>query len=337
MLDKSYQTYINDLKSEITRARIKAVLSVNRELVMLYWRIGKKILEMQKKEGWGAKVIDQISADLRKDFPEIRGLSTQNLKYMKRLAQEYSLEAIGQQAVDQLPWGHVIALIYKVLNTKKRSFYIQKTIENGWSRNVLVMQIESNLYARQGKAITNFKETLPSPQSDLAHEIIKSPYNFEFLTIDDKINERKIEKALVDHIRDFMLELGQGFAFIGSQYPLKLGGESYFLDMLFYNVRLRAYTIIELKSGPFKPEYAGKMNFYLNVVDKEVKDKEDKPSIGIILCRENNHITATYALDGIQRPLGVSEYTLSQALEERLKDKLFSRMNGVGILKKSLL
>jgi predicted nuclease of restriction endonuclease-like (RecB) superfamily len=322
MLDQSYQSYINDLKSEITRARIKAVLSVNRELVVLYWRIGKKILEMQAQEGWGAKVIDQISADLRRDFPEMRGLSAQNLKYMKRLAQEYSLEAIGQQTVDQLPWGHVIALIYKVLNTKERSFYIQKTIENGWSRNVLSMQIETNLYARQGKAITNFKETLPSPQSDLAHEIIKSPYNFEFLTIEDKINERNIEKALVTHIRDFMLELGQGFAFIGTQYPLKLAGESYFLDMLFYNIKLKAYTIIELKSGLFKPEYAGKMNFYLNVVDKEVRSKDDNPSIGIILCRDNNHITATYALDGIQRPLGVSEYTLSQALEERLKDAL---------------
>jgi predicted nuclease of restriction endonuclease-like (RecB) superfamily len=257
MLDKHYQSYINDLKSEIMRARVKAALSVNQELVLLYWKIGKKILEMQKKKGWGGKVINQISSDLRKDFPEMRGLSAQNLKYMKRLAQEYSLEAIGQQAVDQLPWGHIIALIYKVLNEKERSFYIQKTIENGWSRNVLSMQIETNLYARQGKAITNFKETLPSPQSDLAHEIIKSPYNFEFLTIEDKVNERNIEKALTNHIRDFILELGQGFSFVGSQYPLKLGEESYFLDLLFYNIKLKAYTIIELKSGPFKPEYAG--------------------------------------------------------------------------------
>ncbi len=322
MLDVAYQNHITELKKEIMRARVKAALSVNKELVLLYWRIGKKILEMQEKEGWGAKVIEQISRDLRKDFPEMRGLSPQNLKYMKRLAQSYGLNEIGQQAIDQLPWGHIIDLIYKVLDREQRSFYIQKTIENGWSRNVLSMQIETNLYARQGQAITNFKETLPAPQSDLAHEIIKNPYNFEFLSIDDKITERNIEKALVDHIRDFMLELGQGFAFVGSQYPLKLGEESYFLDLLFYNIKLKAYTIIELKSGPFKPEYAGKMNFYLNVMDKEVKAKEDNPTMGIILCRDNSHITVKYAIDGIQRPLGVSEYTLSQALEKKIKEEL---------------
>jgi predicted nuclease of restriction endonuclease-like (RecB) superfamily len=322
MLDASYQSCIKDLKSEITCARIKAVLSVNRELVVLYWKIGKKILEMQKKEGWGAKVIDQISSDLKKDFPEMRGLSVQNIAYMRQFPQEYGDIEIIQQLVGEIPWGHNLLIISKIKSYERRIWYIQKTLENAWSRNVLSMQIETNLYKRQGKAVTNFKETLPSPQSDLAHEIIKSPYNFEFLAIADKINERNIEKALVDHIRDFVLELGQGFAFVGSQYPLKLGGESYFIDLLFYNLKLRAYTIIELKSGSFKPEYAGKMNFYLNVVDKEVKAREDNPSIGIILCRDNNHITATYALDGIQRPLGVSEYTLSQALEERLKEKL---------------
>ncbi len=319
MLDVSYQNHITELKAEIMRARVKAALSVNRELVLLYWRIGQKILEMQEKEGWGAKVIEQISKDLRKDFPEMRGLSARNLKYMRTFSATYSDVKFVQQAAAQIPWFHNCLLLDKLKREKERIWYIQKTIENGWSRNVLSMQIETNLYARQGQAITNFKETLPAPHSDLAHEIIKNPYNFEFLSIDNKITERNIEKALVDHIRDFMLELGKGFAFVGSQYPLKLGGESYFLDLLFYNTKLKAYTIIELKSGPFKPEYAGKMNFYLNVMDKEVKDKEDNPTMGIILCRDNNHITVRYAIDGIQRPLGVSEYTLSQALEEKLK------------------
>ena len=184
-----------------------------------------------------------------------------------------------------------------------------------------------NLHARQGNSITNFKETLPSPQSDLAHEIIKSPYNFEFLNITDRVSERNIENALIDHIRKLMMELGKGFAFVGSQYPLKLGNETYFLDLLFYHLKLKSYVIIELKNGPFKPEYAGKMNFYLNLVDKEVKDAEDTPSIGIILCRENNHITVKYSLDGIQRPLGVSEYILNQTLEEALRKALDKNNN----------
>jgi len=320
VINEAYQSYIKDLKSEIVRARVKAALSVNKELVLLYWKIGKKILEMQKKEGWGAKVIDQISSDLRKDFPEMRGLSIANLYNMRKFAELYVKEEFLQQLAGEIPWYHHVVLIERVKCHHQREWYIQKTIENGWSRNILSMQIETNLYARQGKAITNFKETLPSPQSDLAHEIIKSPYNFDFLNIGNKANERNIERALVDHMRDFILELGQGFAFVGSQYPLKLGGESYFLDLLFYNIKLKAYIIIELKCGAFKPEYEGKMNFYLNVVDNEVKEKEDNASMGIILCRDNNHITVKYSIDGIQRPLGVSEYTLSQVLEKRLKE-----------------
>lgn len=321
-LTKDYKSYIKTLKQEIAQSRIKANLAVNKELVLLYWKIGKKILEMQEKEGWGAKVIEQISKDLRKDFPEMKGLSVRNLKYMRAFADSWADFVIVQEPLAQITWYHNLTLLEKIQDNEQRLWYAQKTIENGWSRNVLVMQIETNLYERQGKAVTNFKETLPSPQSDLAHEIVKSPYNFEFLNIQDKIDERKLEKALVNHIRDFMLELGKGFAFVGSQYKLTLSNQDYYLDLLFYNLHLRSYTIIELKTGPFKPEYAGKMNFYLNVLDNEVKDKQDTPSIGIILCRDKDHITAKYALDGIKRPLGVSEYQLGKDLEERLKETL---------------
>ena len=324
---QSYQSYIQDLKREISRARVKAALSVNRELVLLYWKIGKKILEMQKKEKWGAKVIEQISIDLRKDFPEMKGLSITNLHYMRKFASSTQEHEFLQAPLGEITWYHNIALLDKVGSQSERLWYAQKTIENGWSRNTLVIQIEMNLHARQGNSITNFKETLPSPQSDLAHEIIKSPYNFEFLNITDRVSERNIENALIDHIRKLMMELGKGFAFVGSQYPLKLGNETYFLDLLFYHLKLKSYVIIELKNGPFKPEYAGKMNFYLNLVDKEVKDAEDTPSIGIILCRENNHITVKYSLDGIQRPLGVSEYILNQTLEEALRKALDKNNN----------
>jgi predicted nuclease of restriction endonuclease-like (RecB) superfamily len=321
-IDTSYKNYIEQLKSEILKARVKAVLSVNKELILMYWRIGKKILETQKEKRWGAKVIEQISKDLQEEFTGMKGLSGRNLKYMRAFADFCKDSSIVQQIVAQLPWGHITHTMDKEKDLERFYWYIQKTIENNWSRSVLVLQIESKLYERQGKAITNFKETLPASHSDLAHEIIKSPYNFEFLSIDEKITERKIEKALIDQIRDFMLELGQGFAFIGSQYPLKLGKESYFLDLLFYNIHLKAYTIIELKIGPFKPEYAGKMNFYLNIIDKNIKTKDDNPSIGIILCRNNNHITVQYAIDGIQRPLGISEFRLKEGLEKRLKDAL---------------
>lgn len=321
-LTKDYKSYIETLKKEIAQSRIKANLAVNKELILLYWKIGKNILEMQEKEGWGAKVVEQVSKDLRKDFPEMRGLSIQNISYMRQFFQEYPENQIIQQAVGQIPWGHNILIISKVKDPEQRLWYVHQTIGNGWSRNVLAMQIDTKLYERQGQAITNFKETLPSPQSDLAHEIVKSPYNFEFLNIEGDIYERKLEKALVDHIRDFMLELGKGFAFIGSQYKLTLSNQDYYLDLLFYNLQLRCYTIIELKTGPFKPEYAGKMNFYLNVLDHEVKDEQDNASIGIILCREKDHITAKYALDGIKRPLGVSEYQLSKDLAEKLKEAL---------------
>ena len=316
---ESYISLLQTLKQEITQARIKAHLSVNKEMINLYWNIGKKILERQTDEGWGTKVIENISKDLRQEFPEMKGLSAQNLKYMRKFAEEYTLKEISQQAVDQIPWGHIIKVIYDVKDKQARNWYIRKTIENGWSRNVLNMQIKTNLYARDGKGINNFLSTLPAAQSDLVRDIIKDPYNLEFLDIQGKVLERELETKLIDHIRKFLLELGQGFAFIGNQYHLELEDEDYYLDMLMYHVKLKCYVVIELKTGKFKPEYAGKMNFYLNLMDRQVKDASDNPTIGLILCEDKKNITVEYAIEGINKPMGVSQFKLTEKLPDNLK------------------
>ena len=247
--NQNYAELLQTLKIEISQARIRAHLSVNKEMISLYWKIGNQILLKQKEEGWGSKVIENISGDLRKEFPEMKGLSTQNLKYMRKFAETYNLNSMSQQLVDQIPWGHIVKVIYDVKDQEQRDWYIRKTIENGWSRNVLSLQIQSNLYLRDGKSINNFQNTLPSPQSDLATSIIKDPYNLEFLDIQGKINERELEGKLIDHIRDFLLELGQGFAFIGNQYHIELEGEDYYLDLLFYHVKLKCYVVVELLCG----------------------------------------------------------------------------------------
>ena len=249
----------------------------------------------------------------------MKGLSAQNLKYMRKFAEEYTLKEISQQAVDQIPWGHIIKVIYDVKDKQARNWYIRKTIENGWSRNVLNMQIKTNLYARDGKGINNFLSTLPAAQSDLVRDIIKDPYNLEFLDIQGKVLERELETKLIDHIRKFLLELGQGFAFIGNQYHLELEDEDYYLDMLMYHVKLKCYVVIELKTGKFKPEYAGKMNFYLNLMDRQVKDASDNPTIGLILCEDKKNITVEYAIEGINKPMGVSQFKLTEKLPDNLK------------------
>lgn len=250
---KPYMEFLNSLKKEIQQARLRSHLAVNKEIIYLYWKIGKEILERQQNESWGSKVIEQVSQDLRHSFPEMKGLSVTNLKYMRMFAGEYSLEEISQQPVDQLPWGHHVAL-FSIQDKKKRMWYIQKTVEHGWSRNILVTQMDSNLYERQGKALTNFKETLPSPTSDLAQQIFKNEYNFEFLNLEKEAHERVIERSLIGHIRDFLLELGTGFAFLGNQYKVTVGDEDFYLDLLFYHTRLRCYIVLELKVGKFKPE-----------------------------------------------------------------------------------
>jgi len=320
--DLSYSELIKSLKLEIQQARVKAHLAVNKELVLLYWRIGQNILERQKTEGWGAKVIENISKDLRSEFPEMKGLSSQNIAYMRQFASEYENSQIIQQLVGEIPWGHNILIFSRIKSSDQRIWYIYKTIENGWSRNVLALQIDTNLYEREGKSITNFKNTLPTLQSDLAQSIIKDPYNLEFLNIQDKVAERELETRLVNNIRDFLLELGQGFAFIGNQYHIELEGEDYYLDLVFYHVKLKCYVVIELKTGKFKPEHAGKLNFYLNLMDKKVKDGNDNPTIGLILCQEKKGITVEYAIEGINKPIGVSQFKLTEELPNKLKDLL---------------
>jgi predicted nuclease of restriction endonuclease-like (RecB) superfamily len=295
---------------------------VNQELVLLYWSIGRDILVRQENEGWGARVIDRLAADLRRDFPEMTGLSARNLKYMRAFAAAYPDRAIVQQVVAQLPWGHVIRLSETIKEANERLWYAQQAVEHGWSRNVLVHQIESGLFHRQGKAITNFGRTLPSPQSELAQELVKDPYSFDFLALGPDMSELELERSLLEHLRALILELGKGFAFVGSQYHLEVGGQDYYLDLLFYHLRLRCFVVVELKIEEFKPEFAGKMNFYLSAVDDQLQHDTDAPSIGIILCKGKNEVIVEYALRNSVKPMGVAEYKLSPALPAQLESEL---------------
>jgi len=319
----SYAKLLNDLKSRIRTARVRASLAVNRELIALHWDVGKLIVERQHVESWGKSVVARLSQDLRTEFPNLKGYSPQNLWNMRAFYLAWTEEveelqqAVGEvdgenlpQAVAEIPWGHNIALIEKVKDPQQRLWYAAQTIEHGWSRAVLVHQIESDLYTRQGQALTNFERALPAPQSDLAHEMMKDPYHLDFLGLADDISERELEQSLLDHLKEFLLELGKGFAFMGSQYHLEVGGQDYYLDLLFYNTILRAYVVIDLKVEAFKPEFAGKMNFYLNTVDDQLRHPDDQPPIGLILCKERNHVTVEFSLRGMNQPMGVSEYQL---------------------------
>jgi predicted nuclease of restriction endonuclease-like (RecB) superfamily len=319
---QGYDNFVTELKDRIRHAQLRAALSVNRELVMLYWSIGRDILVRQDDQGWGTKVIDRLAADLCKAFPEMTGFSPRNLKYMRAFAEAWPDEAIVQAALAQITWYHNIALVEKLAATEERLWYARQTVENGWSRNVLVHQIEGGLYRRQGKALTNFTRTLPAPQSELAQQVVKDPYNFDFLTLSQEAQERELERGLLDHIRDFLLELGVGFAFVGSQYPLQVGGEEFRIDLVFYHLKLRAYVIIDLKMEAFKPEFSGKMNFYLSAADDLLRHTSDQPSIGIILCKSKNKIVAEYALRDLRKPMGVSEYRLTESLPKQLKGSL---------------
>lgn len=322
ILTTEYQQFVEQLKVDIQNTQIKAALSVNRELVLLYWRIGKNILRKQSELGWGAKVIGQISRDLRIEFPTMKGFSRTNLLYMRSFAKNYPEEQFVQQVAGQIPWFHNCVLLDKVKDQPEREFYIRKTIENGWSRNVLEIQIETGLYLRQGKAITNFELTLPKLQSDLANEILKNPYNFDFLGLGEESQEREIEAAMMRHIRDYLLELGVGFAFVGSQYRLEVDGDEFFIDQLFYHLKLRCFLVLELKAGKFKPEYLGKLNFYLSAVDDLLRNDGDKPSIGLILCRGEKRTIVEYALRDMTKPVGVSEYELTKILPDNLRGNL---------------
>lgn len=324
IVTNEYLAIFKNLKDRIILSQQKAIVSVNKEMILLYWEIGNEVLINQKREGWGTKIIELLSKDLKKEFPDSKGFSERNLKYMRKFAETYPNRVFVQEVLAQLTWYHNITIFEKIKNETTRNWYIESCIENGWSRNVLVHQIESELYERQisGNKSTNFAQTLPKPQSELAEQTLKDPYIFDFLILEKEAKEREIEKELIKHITKFLLELGNGFAFIGNQYKVQVSEKEYFLDLLFYHTKLKCYIAIELKTGEFKPEYAGKINFYLSIIDDFVKDKEDKPSIGIILCTKNDKIIAEYSLRDMTKPIGISEYHLTKAIPEEYKSKL---------------
>jgi predicted nuclease of restriction endonuclease-like (RecB) superfamily len=340
-LPADYAALLANIKARVQTARVKAGLAANRELLALYWDIGRLILDRQRKEGWGAKVVDRLSSDLQREFPGQQGFSSRNLKYMRAFAEAWpevqfvhppaaqligakkskttivqaplapvpeAMPQIVHQPGAQLPWKHHCLLLDKLDTPEHRLWYAAKALEHGWSRNVLALQIEAGLHTRQGKAVTNFKATLPPAQSDLAQGITKDPYLFEFLALRDDVNERAVEEGLVAHVEKFLLELGAGFALVGRQVHLEVGEQDFYLDLLFYHLKLRCYVVIDLKAREFTPEAAGKMNFYLSAVDSHFRQAGDQPSIGLILCRSKNRVIAEYALRDLSKPIGVSGY-----------------------------
>lgn len=336
-----YKSWIIELKAKVRSSQIKAALAVNTALIEFYWDLGKMLSE--KEAIWGSKLVEHVAKELKIEFPDMQGLSRRNLFNAKKFFQYYDSKLVQQpvalieeqsalqskeadifvqQVVGQIPWGHNILIITKSKDIQEALFYIQKTKEHNWSRNVLALQIKSNLYERQGKAITNFTNTLPTPDSDLAQQTLKDPYIFDFLQLAEDYKERDIESQLIQHITRFLLELGKGFAFIGRQYRLELMDKEYFIDLLFYHIPMQCYVVVELKNGDFKPEYAGKLNFYLTLVDKTLKRPSEKPTIGILLCRDKNNIEVEYALQDIHKPMGVSGFEITEILPDDLKSSL---------------
>jgi predicted nuclease of restriction endonuclease-like (RecB) superfamily len=339
-----YVTWLKELKSKIRTVQVKAALAASSVLIDFYFELGKSISE--KEIVWGSKILEQLSRDLKIEFPDMQGFSVTNLKYCRlfyeyivtrpqvgdeiftvispRVGDEFITDSNSSlyKVIRQLPWGHIKLLINKIKDTGELLFYITQALENGWSRDVLALQIKSNLHKRQGKAITNFKNTLPAPQSDLAQQTVKDPYTFDFLTMTQPYYERDIENQLIEHITRFLMELGRGFAFVGRQYHLEVGESDYYLDLLFYHIKLKCYVVIEIKNKRFIPEYSGKLNFYLSAVDSILKSDTDNPTIGILLCRDKNKIETEFALRDINKPMGVSEFTLTEILPENLKGSL---------------
>lgn len=317
-----YAHWLRELKDRIHNAQQRATLAVNRELVLLYWQIGRDILTRQTEQGWGAKVIERLAHDLRSAFPDMKGFSRANLMYMRSFAEAWPETAIVQQAVGQLPWGHNLVLLAKLKQPMQRLAYAQRAVEMGWSRAALTIHIESRLLEREGRAVTNFADRLPAPGTDLARQSLKDPYLFDFLDIRQEADEREIEAALVQHITQFLLELGAGFAFVGRQVHLEVGGDDFFMDLLFYHLKLRCYVVIELKADKFRPEHLGQLSFYLSAVDMQVKAGQDNPTIGLLLCKSKNKVVAEYALRDKAQPIGVAEYQLIESLPEELQTSL---------------
>jgi len=318
-----YAAWLADLKTRIRETRLRAALAVNSELIGLYWRIGHDILDRQARDGWGAKVVDRLAADLRAEFPESRGFSSANLRYMRAFAEAWPDPAILQRVVGKLPWGQNIELL-GVKDPDARLWYAEAALAHGWSRPVLAVQIDTRLRDRQGQAVTNFGRVLPPESSDLAQQVFKDPYQFDFLTLRQAAHERDVERALVTRVKDLLLELGKGFSFVGSQHHLEVGGQDFYVDLLFYHRRLRCLIAVDLKMGPFQPEHAGKMNFYLAALDDRDREPGDNPCIGLILCREHNRVVVEYALRHVDAPIGVARYQLmlADALPAALADAL---------------
>ncbi len=323
-LPKNYVKILSDLKLRILTAQTKAVTLANQELVQLYLHIGGIIVAQTKKADWGDKVVEQLGHDLTKAFPSMKGFSRTNLFYMRQMHLAYKNSAKSvQQAVGLIPWGSNLLLLSKISEPKEREWYLQKTAEQGWSRAILWHQIDTGLYRRQNqKKVNNFKLRLSPMQSQLADQILKDPYIFDFLSIGDDVHERDIEKELVKHVTNFLLELGSGFSYVGRQYHLEVGNEDFYIDLLFYHLQLRCYVVVELKNGKFKPEYAGQLNFYLSAVDDKIRHPSDNPTIGLLLCKDKNKLVAEYALKDVSKPIGVSEYKIVKSIPNQLKTSL---------------
>jgi predicted nuclease of restriction endonuclease-like (RecB) superfamily len=318
-----YRAFIQDIKQRIQTSQIKAAVAVNQELLLLYWDLAERIVAKQRQSAWGEGFLLQMSRDLQAEFPGMKGFSKRNLELMRQWYQFWSVEStIARQLVSQIPWGHNLIIISKIKNAEEALFYTQKTIQNNWSRAVLTHQIESALYQREGRAVTNFQAALPSPYSDLARQTLKDPYNFDFLMLREEHDEQELQNALITHITRFLLELGAGFSYLGQQYRLEVGGDEFFIDLLFYHVRLHSYVVVELKTVKFKPEFAGKLNFYISAVDGVLKTDHDNPTIGILICKSKNDTVVEYALRDVHKPIGVSEYTITQHLPDELKSSL---------------
>ncbi|MBE7385855.1 MAG: DUF1016 family protein [Leptolyngbya sp. SIO1E4] len=319
--DQNYFALLDGLKTRIRTAQIEAALAVNQKLVHLYWFIGKEILIRQQEQGWGSKVIDRLAQDLKQEFPDMKGFSRSNLKYMRAFAEAWP-DGIGQRPLANLPWRQNVALLEKLKDPNKRLWYAQKALNNGWSRSVLVAQIECGLYETQEGVVTNFELTLPQPQSDLARSLIKDPYCLDFLLVDENVQHQDLKRALVEHMRDFLLELGVGFSFVGPNYRLEVEGSDFYVDMLFYHLKLRCFVAIQLEMGEFQPEHSGRMNFYLMAIDAQEREDHDQPTIGIILCKSKNKTIAEYALGNLRNPIAVATHKLPST--ERLQLELES-------------
>ena len=323
LLPDGYASFVKELKERIRHAQSRAALAVNSALIELYWSIGQAIALQQESAQWGDGVLERLSQDLRTDFPELKGFSRRNLYRMRAFYLAYrDRPEFVPQVVAQIPWGHNTLLLEKLKEPALREWYARACIQHGWSRAILEAQIETRLHERQGAALTNFERTLPTPQSELAQQALKDPYTFDFLSLHNEAVERDLERGLLEHLKDFMLELGVGFSFVGSQVHLEVGGEDFYLDLLFYHLKLRCFVIIDLKMTAFKPEYAGKMNFYLSAVDDLMRHPHDEPSIGILLCKSKNKVLAEYALRDLNKPLGIAEYQLAEALPQKLEGSL---------------